>query len=116
MKHDPASRCPLIVVRRLVLRKRHDLALGGEAWRLVEAPGHQVVDAALRVVVENGTECGGDMIDRVGVQLERAVLQETDQAGPVRQGVADVLGQPGFLRDARQLGFQPRLERGDDGR
>jgi len=37
---------------------------------------------------------GADLIfDRVGVQLERAVFQETDQAGPVRQSLADVLGQ-----------------------
>ena len=54
------------------------------------------------------------VLDRVGVELEGAVVKEADQAGPVREGVADVLGQLGFLRDARELGFQPRLERGDD--
>ena len=55
------------------------------------------------------------VLDRVGVQLDGAVLKETDQAGPVRQGVADVLGQLRFLRDARELCFQPGLERGNDG-
>ena len=54
------------------------------------------------------------IFDGVCVQLEGAVLEEADQASPVRQGVADVLGQLGFLRDARELSFQPRLERSDD--
>jgi hypothetical protein len=54
------------------------------------------------------------VLDRVGVQLQRAVLKEADQAGPVREGVADILGQQGLLRDARQLVLQPGLERGDD--
>ena len=34
----------------------------------------------------------------------------------MREGVADVLGQLGFLRDPRQLGLEPGFERGDDGR
>ena len=54
------------------------------------------------------------VLDRVGVQLKRAVLEEADQAGPMCKGVADVLGQLGFLRNAGELGLQPRLERGDD--
>jgi hypothetical protein len=32
------------------------------------------------------------VLDRVGVELEGAVVEEADQAGPVREGVADVLG------------------------
>lgn len=43
-----------------------------------------------------------------------AIVDKADQAGPVREGVADILGQQGFLRDARELGLQPGLERGDD--
>ncbi len=52
--------------------------------------------------------------DRVGIEFEGAVVQDADQAGPVREGVADVLGQLGFLRDTGELGLQPGLERGDD--
>ena len=55
------------------------------------------------------------VLDRIGVELEGAIVEEPDQAGPVRDGIADVLGQLGFLRNARELAFQPRLERGDDG-
>lgn len=54
------------------------------------------------------------IFDGTGVQTEGAFVQKVDQVGPVREGVADVLGQLGFLRDVRQLGLQPRLERGDD--
>ena len=43
---------------------------------------------------------------RVGVELEGSVVEEADQAWPVRKGIADILGQRGFLRDARQLRFQ----------
>lgn len=32
----------------------------------------------------------------------------------MREGIADILGQKGFLRDARQLSSKPGLERGDD--
>jgi len=53
------------------------------------------------------------VLDRVGVQFEGAVLEEADQAGPVGQRVTDVLGQPGFLRDPGELGFQRRLEPDD---
>lgn len=42
------------------------------------------------------------------------MVAEADQAGPVGEGIADVLGKQGFPRDARDLGFQPRLERGAD--
>ena len=30
------------------------------------------------------------------------------------EGVADVLGEPGFLRDAGELGLEPGFQRGDD--
>jgi hypothetical protein len=55
------------------------------------------------------------VFDRVGVELQRAVVEEADQAGPVGEGVADVLGELGFLRDAGELGLQPWFQRGDDG-
>jgi hypothetical protein len=54
------------------------------------------------------------VLDRVCVELEDTVVEEADQAGPVRQGVADVLGELGCLRDARELGLEPGRECGDD--
>ena len=125
---------------------------------MLVAPWHEVFDAALRVAVEDRTERGIDVVDRVnrgqlaggdergehcpvlgtdfvpgeegilscegdrpdlvfdrvGVELERAVFQEVDQAGPVCEGVSDVLGQLGFLRDAGQLSLEPGFERGDE--
>ena len=53
------------------------------------------------------------VLDRVGVELEGAVVEEADQAGPVREGIADIFGQQGLLRDTRELGLQPRLECGE---
>ena len=40
------------------------------------------------------------VFDRIGVQFQSAVFQEPRQAGPVRQGVSDIFGQLGGLRDA----------------
>ena len=75
--------------------------------------GTDLVACEERVFPRQGDR--SDLIfDGVGVQLEGALVQKADQAGPVREGVTDVLGQLGFLRDARELSFQPRLERGDD--
>lgn len=38
------------------------------------------------------------VFDRVGVELEGAVVEEADQAGPMREGIADILGQKGFRK------------------
>ena len=40
------------------------------------------------------------VLDWVGVEFEGAIIEEADQARPVCEGIADILGQQGFLRDA----------------
>ncbi len=56
------------------------------------------------------------VLDRVGVEFKGAVVKEADQALPVGEGVADVLGQQGLLGDTGELRLQPGLERSDDRR
>jgi hypothetical protein len=48
-------------------RKCNGVTLCGEALRLVEAPWHEVFDAALRVAVKDGAQGGGEIVDPVNV-------------------------------------------------
>lgn len=56
------------------------------------------------------------VFDRVGVELEAAIVEEAGEPFPVGEPIADVFGQPGAGRDHRQLLLEPRLEGGDDRR
>ena len=49
------------------LSKRYGVTLCGEASRLVEALGREVLDTALRVTVEDCAQGGGDLVDRVHI-------------------------------------------------
>src|SRR3546814_17501649 len=63
--------------------------------------------------------CSSDLdgvFDRVGVQLQAAVLEEPGQPVPVAQRVADVGGQRGPGGDHRQLLLEPGFQGRDDRR
>ena len=63
----------------------------------------------------SGQGQGSDLIfDRVGVQLEAAVVQEQGQAVPVVQKVGDRLAHLAARRQARSLLAQESLEFGDE--
>jgi hypothetical protein len=53
-------------------------------------------------------------LDDVAVDLDAAVIDEADQAGPAREGIADRFGELGLLADKRQLGAQPDFQVVDD--
>ena len=61
-------------------------------------------------------ECDGTdgALDRVGVDLDAAVVKEARQAVPVVQSIVDRLGRLGSARQLRQLPTEPRLQGLDD--
>src|SRR5271167_3700436 len=60
----------------------------------------------------------GDRADRtldgIRVDLDPAVVEETREAGPVREGVADDLGELALLADEGEPVAQPRVESDDE--
>ena len=55
----------------------------------------------------NGTD---GTLDRVGVGLEVAVVEEEGEAVPVLEGVADRLGEPRLAGETRKLPLEPRAQ------
>ena len=51
------------------------------------------------------------LLDRVGIDLNAAVVEEADQAVPVVQAIADRLGCLGVARQFRELFSEPRFQR-----
>jgi hypothetical protein len=56
------------------------------------------------------------VLDRVGVELEATIIEETRQAGPEAKGIADVSGEREAPGQSRELRLEPRLQGGDDRR
>jgi len=53
--------------------------------------------------------------DRVVIELDAAILEETCECRPANQGIADRIRQPAPRRQALQLTFEPWLQGVDDG-
>ncbi len=46
-------------------------------------------------------------LDRIGVKLDAAVVEEAGECRPAREGIADGLGQPAARRNPAQLVLEP---------
>ena len=77
-----------------------------------------IFPAAIRAGEESVLAIEGDGPDRtldcIGVDLDPAVVEETGEAVPVRERVADRLGELALLADEGELFAQPGLEIGDE--
>lgn len=71
------------------------------------AAGEQVGLAAKR----DGTDCA---LDRIGVELDAAVVQEARQAVPARERIADRFSESAAARDQAELRIEPDVQRVDD--
>src|SRR5712664_4574444 len=92
------------VVRRLTIRTRQCLIYKEIArWavrRALVTPGKEMVLAPERHGADRA-------FDRIGIEFNAAVMQESGQTFPARERIADRLGQGAPARYARKLGFQP---------
>jgi di/tricarboxylate transporter len=86
------------------LRARHQARRDRPVMRPAIAAGEQGIAAPK-------SDRPDRALDRVGVQLEPAVLEEQHQPLPVAQGIAERLGQAGARRDPLQLRAQPAVQR-----
>jgi hypothetical protein len=98
------------------------VAVGLDADKLTGFDERSDDGPMLGAAVRAGEECifaieserADGTLDRIGIDLDTSVFEEEAEPGPAREGIADRLGELGFLADERELFAEPWLERLDE--
>lgn len=93
------------------------IELRGFNQRADRGPALSTLIAAREQIVLASQRYGPDRaLDGVGIALDTAVVEEPDEPDAAYECITDRLGQLAALQDARELRFEPRLDRIDQRR